>query len=1180
MDEDQILELLNKVKKPPVLPEQEAQLPREEDILRLLGTPKSYSFMDEIRRPEKYTAKDLTKDEFYNPIKAYMVDRFGAHIDEYDREDVVESFLNNMRGFSGGNSVRSVAEIAYLNEYDEGSEQLARAGEAYKIYEGMEGVFSGETTVGEKASASWDFVRSAVFDPVNLIGLGVGKAFTSVGFKGGSQVAKMAAKKAATKKMNQLVASGVSKQAAEEAAKKYGQRFLSKANGVAQAKISKEIAKRQAIQEEVKGSLIKKLALPSVQKEAGIIAAVEATAAASTDYLYQDAMIRTSVQEDYDIYRTGLTAVAGLVFGGIGGAASGVTRFSNTPTNIPKLKTTREGAKLTDLSESIGKYLDELETKGPNPYIPPVGKWAEDVAEGHELSSQNTQFFVTMLLGNEELGMKGLAHILLEQGYVWKRRSADDRISNFVGDIIKQADPQDFKTFLKDFKEKTGITVTRIVNPETGKLKVVDLDQETFANTFKRKMSDTGTVLNAASQAAKLLRKDVKNVTVDDVAEYLISGATPDLPDITKTLNSGVLGDTVKRLIEKQLPNAQNNLIRLMVAHPSTTALNITGWAAASSMNSMTDISRAVLYSGKAGLQLLYSKASAKESLDVAKHLIKNQKVKMYNLLDPNTTYEDFLRYSMLRPEAVKELSRVLPGGVEDLKKLNDLFDQDLTKFDLYSSQGVDIIQRFAGVQAQDMWTKSIEFMTTLDKQLRRPVSEGGFNMSMKEFMELPDVHKKMLTQRYVQLEAQAVTSTLKTVFSKSYADAHVIGGVAKVIEEWRNLPVVGLLIPFGRFFNNTIGFMADNTVVIPLISRALHNTNVPTSEILARGAVASALVYTLTEREKEFIKLGLNWNEEVTPEGAVIDEKYEFPYSGLKAMARVIALKEMGEDVPEELATQLSDQFFAQLTRQLGDSATSLAEIWKSVVSDEGVEVSKAFGQLAAGIGGNYISAGTRFIDPLNQTAGILRGSDFAIPDRKQGVQGYNEMLRYVDQLVGAALGDIQEEKFIATQGVARSQATKTFSTTREDKLTYTERLLNQIGKPSWLVGMRTMSAKSDNRYNQIFFEIIEDKSKALLDSQVYQRSNLEKRKVLFAKDVLEPARDAVKEYMKSTVASFEDSSMYTRIELSKKFGEKKVRLIMEELGMDPSIDKISEDELVILQSVLEFREEWLRNN
>ena len=67
-----------------------------------------------------YTIRDKNEDEYYDTIEDYMGIRFGVdEFREYTREDVVNKFLNNMRGFSGGNSIRAINEIAFLNSYDE-----------------------------------------------------------------------------------------------------------------------------------------------------------------------------------------------------------------------------------------------------------------------------------------------------------------------------------------------------------------------------------------------------------------------------------------------------------------------------------------------------------------------------------------------------------------------------------------------------------------------------------------------------------------------------------------------------------------------------------------------------------------------------------------------------------------------------------------------------------------------------------------------------------------------------------------------------------------------------------------------------------------------------------------------------------------------------------------------------
>ena len=44
------------------------------------------------------------------------------------------------------------------------------------------------------------------------------------------------------------------------------------------------------------------------------------------------------------------------------------------------------------------------------------------------------------------------------------------------------------------------------------------------------------------------------------------------------------------------------------------------------------------------------------------------------------------------------------------------------------------------------------------------------------------------------------------------------IGLVAGGLEDMRNLPGLGMMVPFGRFFNNTIAFMGKNAPGVNLI--------------------------------------------------------------------------------------------------------------------------------------------------------------------------------------------------------------------------------------------------------------------------------------------------------------------------------------------------------------------------
>ena len=1115
-----------------------------------------------------YSEKDLIKDEFYYPIKDYMVDRFGSQFEEEEnRKDVINKFLNNRRGVVGGNSVRAVAEYSFLNEISEDEEAMARAGKAYSIYENMEGL-TGETTWSEKADIVGDFVRSAVLDPTNLIGLGIGKAITSSGFKAGSMSATILAKKAYQKKMAQAAGkSAAEKVAIEKQAKKVATRIFTVKRAAAQKVVQENIKKREVLDRAVKNSISKKILNSQSLKEITAVGAFEGAVAASTDYLYQDGLIRTKVQEEYNTYQTGISAVAGLAFmGTIAAGTSAYRGASNLIRPGKTIKTTIDGAKLTDLSDSIAKYVDELRTKGPNPNLPPVGNWLKDAAKGKELADQDTQFFITMLLGNDDLGLKGLGEIMMDQGYAWTRRNPDDTISNFIGDVIKQADPQDATKFLDDFTKATGITMNE------GK----QLTVEGLANTFKRKMRDSMRVGNAASQLSRKMGKKESDITYNDYAEYILSGVVPSA-DPAVTASAKNLAGRMGRFVEKDLPDFQNNLIRLLVANLSTTALNVGGYAASTTLTSASDISRAVLLGGKAGLALAYNPKAAKEAGMSASSILQNQYQKLRNTLDVNTTYDRFLQYTAMRPEATKELSRVLPGGVEDIKKLSEGFDAGRSLFSLRTEQVVDAIQKVHLVQAQDSYTKSIEFVTQLDSALRRSKKDGGFGMSWNEFFERPDHHKLMKSDRFISLEAKAVDETLKSVFSKSYKGKGPIGEVAAVIEDARNIPGIGLLVPFGRFFNNTIAFVAENTAVLPILAKTMgKESNRSVGEILSRGAVTASLVSYLAVREQEFIEKGLSWSEEIDPEtGAVIDEKYEFPYGAHKAAARIVAHYMRGDSVPTELIAQIGDQFIGQLTRQLGEAGSGIDGLLTALVSSEGPELGKSLSEIGTAIVGQVGSASTRFIDPVNQAVGLLRADEYQVPDRKQGNKLFNETFRYMDQVIGAVSGDIAPEKFSPSEGRLRGQETKVFSTTRETKLTSAERMLNSISKPTYLIGSYSDAAAADNRFNQVFDSVVNKMARDLLATPSYKQDTLDQKRIKVQK-VLENAKKITFSYMNTVASRSEDSDLLTMLKIES-YPKRQVRTVLEELGIEEKINELGSEELSTVYDALKMYEDLL---
>ena len=189
----------------------------------------------EKEAPSGSLMAQLSQDENFEVISRYMDDRFGMTTDQYDKEEIIDSYVNNMRKFNFGQSVVTVGELSYLNKGDE--QALARrrklAGDAYNLFDSLDGAFSEGRTFGEKADAVFDYARALVVDPVNILSLGIGKIAASGATKAASQVAKQAAVEAAEAATKTLGKKALTKRGqekiAQEARKAYTKNIINDA---------------------------------------------------------------------------------------------------------------------------------------------------------------------------------------------------------------------------------------------------------------------------------------------------------------------------------------------------------------------------------------------------------------------------------------------------------------------------------------------------------------------------------------------------------------------------------------------------------------------------------------------------------------------------------------------------------------------------------------------------------------------------------------------------------------------------------------------------------------------------------------------------------------------------------------------------------------------------------------
>ena len=98
-----------------------------------------------------YSQDDMSeRDELFNPINDFVKARYGIQaIENRSREEIVDTFLNNRRGVSAGNSIRAIAEVDWLMDAKKDPEKLLTAGKAYSIFEKIEGLTGEGVSWGE-----------------------------------------------------------------------------------------------------------------------------------------------------------------------------------------------------------------------------------------------------------------------------------------------------------------------------------------------------------------------------------------------------------------------------------------------------------------------------------------------------------------------------------------------------------------------------------------------------------------------------------------------------------------------------------------------------------------------------------------------------------------------------------------------------------------------------------------------------------------------------------------------------------------------------------------------------------------------------------------------------------------------------------------------------------------------
>ena len=122
------------------------------------------------------------------------------------------------------------------------------------------------------------------------------------------------------------------------------------------------------------------------------------------------------------------------------------------PEQIKLTESIRGGASIMD---SLKRHIDENGS---------TESWRKSVNAGEDLrlGDYGDTLIRDFIIGNDEKNLVGLVHVMLDQGFSIRERFEGDTVSNFLKDVVKTADPSDFKKFIKDF-QKVYLNLTKML---------------------------------------------------------------------------------------------------------------------------------------------------------------------------------------------------------------------------------------------------------------------------------------------------------------------------------------------------------------------------------------------------------------------------------------------------------------------------------------------------------------------------------------------------------------------------------------------------------------------------------------------------------------------------------------------------------------------------------------------
>jgi len=1141
----------------------------------------------------------LKLDDFYerknlNVIREYMTRNKGEDYRTMeDDNELVNDFVDHMRWFNT-NTLSTAGEVQFVRKGSEADK--AAAADAYRLYDSLGNLFTRGETISGQIDGIKDYIFAAAADPSNYLGLftgGLGKAatlgVTTASKKAIKEVTKKAYKESIKKGANSEAVKKAMKAAQDDLIGKIGKNAIKSKAGKIALNTAATNARREALRKlgmSAVRDVEKKRQLKGRAAELGGTFVADATVAAFQDIAIQDIYLDVNVDDSINsinknqvLLNTVLGGAVAPAFSLAGSGAKGLVGKTSLA-DATKEMSMRKFATKGTVDADIGFEATKVIRGG-------YKSWAKKVEAGKEI--RGNQMMPEGLLGEILLGAdgeEGLVGLLKTRGV---RVNKDTFISDFLTDVIRVMPDEEFLSMSKDFEKATGLSLGDVA---TAKVKLSDVIAS-YASGLGRELSvlaqaknklNAGVVMGNDIINEALDRKEIRDSLEDGLTGYLSksgtfkTGAKIGLKsnkakkgsilemkdgkalvvfDGTKKTAKPVEYDIEKLILladkEKQPKSLmwfQNVWRRTLVSSVPTTAANIFGWSQYYLGQSVADsLNSGAFY---AYGMLRGNTEAGREARRIGKVYAQVQGDKFRNLLDPFTTHDAYMKF-LEENKNVRDLLHETVGGT-GVEISSAKFDMNPNSKVYKGVEGfVNAATRLTGVRAQDTFTKSQMFMTELDKHLRIKN-----NVTLADTMRTNNINA--IDEDVIGL---ALDGTMKSVFSKDYTTVEqmpAIRNAAKFVESISNIPVLGSVLPFGRFFNNTIATVyqvGPLGLISPTAAIMRGKADIKTAEAFSRAAVGTTGLIMAARMDQERQDRGLESTQLNVGGGTVIDTKNAFPMSEFLAMGRLFnqlsrqgSLGPLGRaaepspveagvlpyyatSTPEAIEDALVQIGVGQFAKDI-EFGNDMYRILNMMFDETNGEAGAAELQRRAG---SFAAGFTRPFQTIDRAVGFIRDTDINKDKRQKAIindKGEVELVkrsggevfsleatRYLDNILDIFRDTNAENDFSQLRVATRegdlydpNPLASIFGVRVVPGKTSSEKVYTMAGLKGFKANKRSQVAMYDRLFNETMSPLLERKARKLLaDKKFINGTNTYRRQEV--SKILKQTRSAINEAM-----------------------------------------------------------------